>query len=70
MSRPRRPHLLGIDDGPFDKRRDRNALVVAVMTEGADLVEGVALTQFQVDGDDATGFLARWVRGLRFPQPR
>jgi endonuclease V-like protein UPF0215 family len=62
----RRLHLLGVDDGAFDKRRDRDVPVVGVMMEGSDLVEGVALTRFPVDGDDATGFLAGWIGGLRF----
>ena len=65
MSRPSRPHLLGIDDGPFDKRRDARVPIVGVMMEGADLVEAVAVTEFAVDGEDATGFLADWVPGLR-----
>jgi endonuclease V-like protein UPF0215 family len=62
----RRPHLLGVDDGPFDKRRDAEAALVAVVMEGADLVEGVAVARFPVDGDDATGFLASWIGSLRF----
>jgi endonuclease V-like protein UPF0215 family len=61
-----RPHLLGIDDGPFDKRPGARAPVVGVMMEGADLVEAVALTDFPVDGEDAARFLAEWVAGLRF----
>jgi len=61
-----RPHLLGIDDGAFDKRRDRDVPVVAVMMEAADLVEGIAIERFAVDGDDATGFLAGWVGAMRF----
>jgi endonuclease V-like protein UPF0215 family len=40
--------------------------VVAVLMEGSDLVEGLALTRFPVDGDDAAGFLAGWIGGLRF----
>lgn len=65
--RPRsRPHLLGVDDGPFDKRADRDVPVVGVVMEGPDLVEGVALTRFPVDGPGATGFLAGWISGLRF----
>lgn len=63
-----RPHLLGIDDGAFDKHRDRDVPIVAVRTEGPDLVEGVALTRFPVDGDDATGFLASWIGELRLAQ--
>jgi len=66
MTTTYRPHVLGIDDGPFDKKRDVRVNVVGVMTEGADLVEAVAVTEFPVDGDDAAGYLAEWVAGLRF----
>ena len=57
--------MLGIDDAPFSKRQRDPVPIVAVMMEGCDLVEGVALASFPVDGADATGFLARWVGGLR-----
>jgi endonuclease V-like protein UPF0215 family len=60
-----RPHVLGIDDGPFDKRRDREVPIVGVMMEGHDLVEAVVATRFPVDGPDAATFLARWIGGLR-----
>ena len=75
-----RPHVLGIDDGPFVKRRRPHPSrapgsspadetpVVAVRTEGRDLVEGIAVSRFPIDGADATGFLAEWIRGLRFHQ--
>jgi endonuclease V-like protein UPF0215 family len=33
--------------------------------EGSDRVESVALGQFPVDGEDATGYLAGWIGGLR-----
>ncbi len=61
-----RPHVLGIDDGPFDKYVSETALIVGVMMEGADLVEAVALGEFSVDGDDVTAFLENWIEGLRF----
>ena len=61
-----RPHLLGIDDGPFDKRSDSRVPIVGVMMEGADLVEAVAVSEFELDGEDVTGFLAGWIGGLRF----
>lgn len=60
-----RPHVLGVDDGPFDKSRDATTPIVGVMTEGADLVEGVAVTRFPIDGDGITEFLATWIAGLR-----
>lgn len=60
-----RPHVLGIDDGPVDKRGPGPVPIVAVMMEGHDLVEAVATTRFPVDGEGATRFLAEWVAGLR-----
>jgi len=61
-----RPHVLGIDDAPFEKSQGRPVPVIGVLMEGSDLVEGVALTRFPVDGGDATGFLAGWIHGLRW----
>jgi endonuclease V-like protein UPF0215 family len=61
-----RPHILGVDDAPFDKKQSRPVPVVGVLMEGNDLVEGVALTEFPVDGSDATGFLADWIARLRW----
>ncbi len=60
-----RPHLLGVDDGPFAKGQPQQVPIVGVMMEGADLVEATALSRFPVDGDDATGFLSGWIAGLR-----
>lgn len=64
----RRPHILGVDDAPFDKRQAHLVPVVGVLMEGNDLLEGVALGHFPVDGPDATGFLAEWITGLRWRQ--
>jgi endonuclease V-like protein UPF0215 family len=61
-----RPHLIGIDDGPFDKHADATTPLVGVVMEGADLVEGVVMTTFPIDGEGVTEFLADWIRGLRF----
>ena len=57
------PHVLGIDDAPFDKKQSRPVPVVAVLMEGHDLVEGIALGEFPVDGPDATSFLSDWIAG-------
>jgi endonuclease V-like protein UPF0215 family len=61
-----RPHLLGIDDGPFDKDADEMTPIVGVVMEGSDLVEGVAMTRFPIDGAEVTDFLVDWIGGLRF----
>jgi len=62
-----RPHVLGVDDGPFSKHQpNARAPIVGVMMEGHDLVEAVAVTDFPVDGDGVTAFLADWIRARRF----
>jgi hypothetical protein len=66
MPLPSRPHLLGIDDGPFEKRTSRDTPIVGVLMEGHDVVEAVATTAFPIDGDGVTDFLAAWIEGLRF----
>jgi hypothetical protein len=59
--------VLGIDDGPFEKYAPgARAPIVGVMMEGHDLVEAVAVTDFAVDGDGVTIFLADWIRARRF----
>ena len=60
-----RPHILGIDDAPFDKRQSGPVPVVGVVMEGHDLVESVALGAFGVDGEGATEYLASWIDRLR-----
>jgi endonuclease V-like protein UPF0215 family len=59
-------HVLGIDDAPFDKRQPQPVRIVAVLMEGNDLVEGMAVTEFPVDGGDATGFLSEWIKTMRW----
>jgi hypothetical protein len=60
-----RPHVLGVDDAPFRKGRDSAVPIVGVLMEGPDLIEAIAIGSFPVDGDDATGYLARWIRERR-----
>lgn len=61
-----RPHVLGIDDAPFGKAQNHEVPVVGVIMENATVVEGVAMTSFPVDGEDATGFLAGWIEELKW----
>jgi endonuclease V-like protein UPF0215 family len=59
--------VLGVDDGPFEKHQPgARAPIVGVMMEGHDLVEAIAVTDFPVDGEDVTAFLADWIRARRF----
>jgi endonuclease V-like protein UPF0215 family len=61
----RRPHILGVDDAPFDKHQAGPVPIVGVVMEGPDRVESVALGEFPVDGEGATEYLASWIGGLR-----
>lgn len=63
---PPRRHVLSIDDGPFEKFVDRDALIVGVVTAGKDLVEGVLTTRLPIDVEEATERLSEWVNGSRF----
>ena len=60
-----RPHVLGIDDAPFEKGQSEPVPIVGVMMEGGGLVESVAVGEFPVDGEGASEFLSEWVTGLR-----
>jgi len=65
MKRGSRPHILGVDDAPFDKRQTGPVPIVGVAMEGHDVIESIALGEFPVDGDGATEYLATWIAGLR-----
>src|SRR5690348_15042493 len=60
-----RPHVLGIDDGPFVVGTSVDTPIVGVMTEGPYPVEAVAVTRFPIDGAEVTSFLATRITGLR-----
>ena len=60
------PHVLGVDDAPFEKRQAAEVPIVAVMMQGSTLVEGVAVGSFAIDGEDATDYLASWISSLRW----
>ena len=60
--------ILGIDDSPFDKFRDKDALVVGVLYRGGNYLDGVISTRVTVDGDDATNKLVEMVNRSKFKE--
>ena len=60
------PHILGVDDAACEKSQPAPVPIIGVLTQGAALVENVAMTAFPVDGGAATDFLVTWIEGLRF----
>ncbi|MBN2457657.1 DUF99 family protein [Candidatus Woesearchaeota archaeon] len=58
--------VLGIDDMPFDKFKDKETKVVGVMYRGGSFLDGVLSTVVKVDGDDATQKISEMVNRSRF----
>jgi endonuclease V-like protein UPF0215 family len=65
MLKSQRPHVLGVDDGPFDKGVSQTVPIVGVTMEGSDLVEAVSVAEFPIDAEGVTDFLAGWIGQLR-----
>jgi endonuclease V-like protein UPF0215 family len=60
-----RPHVLGVDDGPFEKRQPAPVPIVGAMMECPDILESVSIGSFAVDGEGATAFLGEWIASQR-----
>lgn len=58
--------VLGVDDCPFDKFRDKEVLVVAAVFRGGSFIDGVLSTTVEVDGKDSTQRLVDLVRKCKF----
>ncbi|MBK7977726.1 MAG: DUF99 family protein [Deltaproteobacteria bacterium] len=58
-------HVVGIDDGPFERGTRGKVLVVGTVYAGLRL-DGVISTTVRRDGDEATRAIAEMVRGSRF----
>ncbi|MFH1917182.1 MAG: DUF99 family protein [Nanoarchaeota archaeon] len=46
--------IIGIDDGPFDKFKDKEALIVGTVFRGGQYLDGILTTRVSIDGFDAT----------------
>jgi len=57
--------ILGIDDAPFDKFRDKKVLVVATVFRGGNYLDGLLSCHVDVDGNDATKKLVDIVKKTR-----
>lgn len=57
--------ILGVDDSPFRKSVDTDALIIGVVFRGANFLDGVLSTRIAVDGDDFTEKLSKMVLGTR-----
>lgn len=58
--------ILGIDDAPFDKSRDKKTLVIATLFRGGSFIDGVLSTKIRVDGSNSTARIADMVNKCKF----
>jgi endonuclease V-like protein UPF0215 family len=54
MKLKKESRIIGIDDGPFDKYHDKEALIVGTVFRGGEYLDGLLSTKVEVDGIDAT----------------
>lgn len=58
--------LLGIDDAPFDKFRDKKTLILGVFFRGGSSIDGVLSEVVAVDGSDSTDKIIKMVGNSKF----
>ena len=63
--------ILGIDDAPFTKGKDKEVLVIATIFRGGEFLDGVLRTYVTCDGNDATDKIVEMINRSRHkPQLR
>lgn len=58
--------VIGIDDSPFNKFKDKNILLVGVVMRGGSSIDGVLSTHAAVDGDDSTEKIIAMINKSKF----
>lgn len=58
--------VIGIDDSPFNKFKDKKILVVGVVMRGGSWIDGILSTKVAVDGDDSTKKIIEMINKCKF----
>ena len=58
--------VIGIDDGPFDKFKEKESIVVGVVTRGGTFVEGILSSKVDIDGDNSTKVFINLINNSKF----
>jgi len=58
--------VIGIDDSPFDKFKDKKILVVGVVMRGGSWIDGILSAKVFVDGSDSTKKLIEMINNCKF----
>lgn len=57
--------ILGIDDAPFDKFKEKEVLVVGTVFRGGDYLDGILSCKIKIDGSDSTKKLIKMINKSR-----
>ena len=58
--------IVGFDDSPFDKFKDKDLLVVGTVMRGQSSINGIMSTRVKVDGNDSTAKLISLIKKSKF----
>ncbi|MBI2558589.1 DUF99 family protein [Candidatus Woesearchaeota archaeon] len=58
--------VIGIDDAPFNKFKDKKTLLVGVVMRGGSWIDGVLSAKADVDGNDATKRISNMINKCKF----
>lgn len=58
--------IIGIDDGPFDKRHKKDSIVIGTVFRGGSFCDGVLSTKIKVDGNDSTDKIIKMINKSKF----
>lgn len=59
-------NIVGFDDSPFDKLRDKEVLVVGTVMRGLQSINGFMTTKVKIDGADSTSKLISLISKSKF----
>ena len=58
--------ILGIDDGPFDKFKDKETIVIGTFFRGGEFLDGLLSTKIRIDGQNSTSRLIKMINSCKF----
>jgi hypothetical protein len=58
--------IIGFDDGPFDKFKDKEAIIVGTVYRGGNYLDGLISTKVDIDGFDATLKIIQLVKNSKW----
>ena len=58
--------VIGIDDSPFNKFKDKKIIIVGVVMRGGTWVDGILSAKVTVDGNDSTRKIAEIINKCKF----